>query len=228
MTPEAAQRLLHAWPAWDESVRDARARLSYDPTWRPDVYPRATDHPYVRWEHIHEDPWEEAAAAVTRLGFSWLLMADYWIACFRSDYTTATLHLIRDFDRGGRLVRALPPADAFLEVSLDWRAGVDPRLRIEGPLALATPESIREAAERAVSLIHLRRDAALPHPVITSRRHGPLADHRTGRHRIAVQKRARAAELRSEGLLDKQIAHELKVTARTVGRWLGAKDRTSG
>jgi len=224
MTPETAQRLLHEWPEWDRSITEARARLGYDPAWRPETYPDDPEHPYVVWNVLHgEDVFREAAEAVTRLGFTWTL-APYWEACFLSAYDARSLERIADRSADGGLDRVLPPADAFLEVSIDWTEGRDPRVRIEGPLGLATAETIREAAERAIELVKLRRDAAEPHPVVGRRRAAAARFRRTD---DAAADARRAKQLAAAGRTVPEIARAMfhrslvdESMTRQVYRWL--------
>jgi hypothetical protein len=228
MTPEQAQRFLHDWPDWDRSIRAARRLLGYRPAWRPSRQPEdwggwgrweGAGRPGSRYAAWANGPgWaleKEARAAVRALRLP-DQFGYYWRACFLSSYSRDALEHVMDWDRDGRLVRALPPLDdGVLTVEMDLTKSGG-WLRIEGPLALATRETIMAAARRAVDMIVDYQEARIarpekslvngPHPIVDpARRRARGTAARTER----ADRRARWIQARhAEGWSDYRVFRE--------------------
>lgn len=224
------QRRLHAWPAWDESVRAARLHLGFDPDWTP--RPGEEQSPeYREWR---------ASVELRRLlaeARRWLItmhlserFTDYWLACFLAPYERDGLEVIFDPQPSGevRQVRVFPPP-----TSLWFEAGIDhsmapAMLVIEGPAALASSTVLRAAERRALDA---RRRSGFPrqHPLARSRQIGPAQEERAiaraREHDARAKAMTSARAWRAAGEKPWFIARRLSergypVSERTVRRWL--------
>jgi hypothetical protein len=225
------QRRLHAWPAWDESVRLGRHQLAFDPAWTPRPG-EAQCSEYAHWRHETElvPLLAESKRAVTDLHLP-DAFRDYWIACFLAPYEREGFESIRDPQPTGDVTseRVYPPRpELWFTAGIDY--SVAPyMLVIEGPAALASTTVLRAAVQRAMEAKR-RSGLAAQHPLVHARQIGPVAENRTAawskpnaaRERAVRQARAWSAN----GSTDIRIARGLtgrgyQVSARTVGRWLG-------
>ena len=224
------QRRLHAWPDWDVSVRDARARLAFDPAWTP-VPGAAQSQDYVRWRHTVElrRLLAEAQRALIKLHLP-DRFTNYWVACFLAPYERDGLAAIRNPHPSGHIIdkRVFPPPTA-----LWFEAGIDAStapatLVIEGPAALASSALLRAAERRALDA---KRRAGFPkqHPLTRSRQIGPVLEDRArarAEPNVARAKAVRQAKAWGrDGDKPSFIAFRLgqrgyPVSERTVRRWL--------
>lgn len=231
------QRLLHAWPDWDASIQAARDRLGFDPAWTPQ--PGAVQAPeYRRWLGAVElrRLLAEARRALIDLRLP-ERFRDYWLACFLAPYERDGLAIIRDPLPTGdiTLKRVFPPPRAlWFDAGIDY-SSVPYKLLIEGPAALASSATLREAVARALKA---KRDAGFPaqHPLARARQIGPALANRAqarGRPdpaRERAMRQARAWHEKPSYIAAKLTERGYAVSEATVRRWLkgpsGAKSVT--
>ncbi len=226
----ADQHLLHAWPAWDESVGRGRRILAFDPDWTP--RPGAPQSPeYKAWRDSVElrRLLAEANRALIELHLP-SLFRDYWIACFLAPYEREDFEHILDPQPSGDVTteRVYPPPPKFwFEAGIDYSVA-PAMLVIEGPAALASSIVLRKAVQRA---LESKRRSGFPdqHPLMRSRQMGPAANDRAaarGRPNPAKDEAMRHARCWSAsgekpGFIALRLTQRgYKVSARTVWRWL--------
>lgn len=223
------QRRLHAWAAWDESVRLGRRKLAFDPAWtpRPD---EAQSPEYVRWRHSTElvPLLAESKRAVTDLHLP-DAFRDYWIACFLAPYERDGFESIRDPQPNGDVTSERvypPPPELWFSAGIDY--SIAPyMLVIEGPAALASTTVLR-AAERRAMEAKRRSGLALQHPLMRTRQMGPASDDRAAargqpnpaREEAIRLARAWAPREKPEFIALRLTQRGYRVSARTVWRWL--------
>lgn len=227
---EKDQRRLHAWPDWDASIRDARARLAFDPSWTPTPGGAQTAE-YLTWRRAVElrRLRAEARRALIQLHLP-ERCTDYWLACFFAPYEREGLAAIRDpqpnGDIGSRRVYP-PPMELWFEAGIDVSTA-PAMLVIEGPAALASSALLRAAERRA---LEAKRRAGFPkqHPMVHARQIGPvLADRARARAEPNPDRdkaRRQAIAWYADGGKPDFIAYRLgqrgfKVSERTIRRWI--------
>lgn len=224
------QLQLHAWPDWDNSVRDARAFLEFDPAWtpEPDGRQRVDYHHWFQRTTIQR-LLGEARRALIELHLPGVFR-DYWIACFIAPYEARGLACIHDVLPNGDVSRTRlypPPLEQWFEVGIDYVA-VPPKLVIEGPAALASSPILRAAASRALAA---KRQAGIgdQHPYLRNRQMSPVQEERAVA-RAAVEEARQAAMAKARawersGSTPKNTAKRLTetgypVSTRTIQHWL--------
>lgn len=231
--PEDDQRRLHAWPAWDESVRLGRRLLEYDTGWtpRPGEPPGPAYRAWMKRVELRRFVFEARRALITlRLPDNF---SDYWLACFLAPYEQDGLEAIVDAVPDGT-VRARrvfpPPRDLWFDVGVDF-SSVPYKLVIEGPAALASSTVLRAAVRRALAAKR-RHGFPAQHPFAHSRQIGPVRDERAATRarpnpaRSDAMRRARAWG--EQGEKPEFIAFRLgqrgyRVSERQVRRWLSQR-----
>ena len=189
------QRLLHAWPEWDASIKAARGRLGFDPAWTPQP---GADRPLQYREWLNAVELRRLLAEARRALIDLHLperFRDYWLACFLAPYERDGFAAILDPQPDGsiRAERVFPPpAELWFEAGIDY-SSVPFKLVIEGPAALASTSVLRSAEARA---LRLRRAAGFPrqHPLAHVRQVRPVLDDRAAARARQPEARAKAMQ----------------------------------
>ena len=232
---EIAQRILHRWPAWDESIIEARSRLAdYNPAWRaqwltefagwpggPIGDPQAPEgYPYRAWEDEYGSRMRYEAQTVVRdLGLPGSF-EEYWIACFLADYGPGRHGAIGKLDERGYIHAVYPPSGGYAEVRWERQPNGRHRLVIAIDEQFATPGTVDEAAEVAKFMI--RRSTRALHPLLKARKQVGL--HMVEPDPSRDQALTHARRLRRwTSLTDRQIAARVGLSVDTIARNLGTR-----
>lgn len=144
----------------------------------------------------------------------------YWRACLLSDYERDRLSDILDWGRDGLLTRAYPPSQMLAAIIVTTRP---PRIRIEGPLELATRHNLEDAVNRVLELVGRQR------PPLTEARRvkaGAIVRRRDDPRKQLTRR------MHADGRTSSEIADEIAlrfpddvVDASTVRRWIRSSPR---